>query len=777
MSRDVCKVLIVDDSEEDRAHVRRLLLKGSERRYRFTEAATGASGIAAALVADASRPDCVVLDYNLPDMDAADVLSAIAGLDGASVCPVVVLTGSVGSELGRVVLRAGAQDFLGKGSMSAESLSRAVENAAERWAMAREVRVAEAEYQSLFEMAAVGNAEVRLPSGLFARANRQFCALTGYSVDELVGQKTFLELTHPDDQARNAGLTAPVLKGAKSGFELETRYLRKDGRVIWIHLTSSLLLDANGTPNRALACVTDITARKQSEEQQQNRERRFRALFDSAYQFIGLLDPDGTVVDMNRTALDSAGTTLDAVVGRNFGDTPWWGHYPAARAQVQDAIPRAAAGEFVRFEAKYLPQDRTEATLDFSIAPIRDEAGRVVQLVTEGRDITERKQLEDALKAADQRKDEFLATLAHELRNPLAPILSGVQLMRLSPGNEKAVVRARDVIERQLGHMVRLVDDLMDVSRINTGKVELKRERIQVRAVIDNAIEHSQALVEAGGHTLTVTVRDEPVWVDGDLTRLAQVVANLLNNAAKYTPNGGRVELSAHVEGNDAVIAVTDNGAGIAVEMLPRVFDLFAQVAGTLSRAQGGLGIGLSLVRKLLELHAGTITAESPGLGLGSTFTVRLPLVAGPQAEPTTSIAPYAGPRAVGRLVLVVDDNEDAAELLTMLLAVLGHDARAVHDGPAALDAARRIKPDVVFLDIGLPGMNGYEVAKQFRADPALATTVLIALTGWGSEDDRRRSKEAGFDHHLTKPINARQVETLLAGLSPVATTADNSSS
>jgi len=389
-------------------------------------------------------------------------------------------------------------------------------------------------------------------------------------------------------------------------------------------------------------------------------------------------------------------------------------------------------------------------------------------------DVTDRKQAEARLQqlAADlseagRRKDEFLATLAHELRNPLAPIRTGLEVMRMSPAGDPAVVKAREMMERQLGHMVRLVDDLMDASRITSGKVELKREKLLVRTVVDHAVEASRSLIEAGGHALTVTVADEPVWVDGDLTRLAQVVGNLLNNAAKYTPNGGQITLSAGVEGDKVVIEVADTGTGISADMLPEVFDMFAQVDRTLGRAQGGLGIGLSLVKTILEMHGGTITATSPGPGLGSKFAARLPLAATDRLpEPATASANETpAPRPAGRRVLVVDDNVDGAESLAMLLGLFGHEARAVHDGPAALAAARDVAPEIVFLDIGLPGMSGYDVAKRFRADASLAGAVLVALTGWGSEDDRRKSKEAGFDHHLTKPVNFEQVQALLCGL------------
>ncbi|MDB4933639.1 MAG: rcsC [Labilithrix sp.] len=380
-------------------------------------------------------------------------------------------------------------------------------------------------------------------------------------------------------------------------------------------------------------------------------------------------------------------------------------------------------------------------------------------------DITEQRDAEEALRNADRRKDEFLATLAHELRNPLAPIRSGLDVLKRAR-DEATRRRAEQTIERQLGHMVRLVDDLLDVSRISRGQVELQRTRLALSAVIETAVETSRPSIEEGKHSLTVAMSEEPFWVDGDLTRLAQVVANLLNNAAKYTPEGGRIELDVHAERGDAVIRVTDTGTGIDAQALPRVFELFTRGALHQGRAQGGLGIGLSLVRDLVKMHGGTVAAESPGVGHGSTFKVRLPLAA--PVRPVESSAGAAArddarDDATTRRILVVDDNVDAAEMLAAMLDLRGHGTRVAHDGPDALVAAREVHPDVIFLDIGLPGMDGYEVARQLRADPAFAVTVLVALTGWGTEDDKRRAHEAGFDVHLTKPVAVDAVDAVVA--------------
>ncbi|WP_437475856.1 ATP-binding protein [Sorangium sp. So ce1014] len=375
----------------------------------------------------------------------------------------------------------------------------------------------------------------------------------------------------------------------------------------------------------------------------------------------------------------------------------------------------------------------------------------------------ENARLYDQLRDQDRRKDEFLATLAHELRNPLAPIRTGLEILKIA-GNADQTRKILDMMNRQIGHMVRMVDDLLDVSRITRGKVELRKERVDLRAVLNSALETSRPLIEAAAHELAVRLPPAPLLLDADSTRLAQVFANLLNNAAKYTPAGGGIWLAAQRDGAAVVVRVADNGVGIPADMLSKVFDMFTQVGRSIDRAQGGLGIGLTLVKRLVELHGGTIHAESEGAGRGSTFTVRLPLAAAAEvASRPSSAGPAQGAPLAALRVLVVDDSVDGAESLALLLRISGHETRAVHTGPEALTAARELGADLVFLDIGLPGMNGYDVARRLRAEPDLAGLFLVALTGWGTEEDRRQAREAGFDHHLTKPVDAAEVKRLVA--------------
>ncbi|HEY1127904.1 MAG TPA: ATP-binding protein [Roseateles sp.] len=369
-----------------------------------------------------------------------------------------------------------------------------------------------------------------------------------------------------------------------------------------------------------------------------------------------------------------------------------------------------------------------------------------------------------SLRQADQRKDEFLATLAHELRNPLAPIRTGLQLLS-RPGQDEAQLKGvTEMMGRQMSQLLRLIDDLLEVSRITTGKLVLQRETLDMRRVVEMALEACQPLIERGSHHLTVTLPDEALCVDGDLTRLAQSLSNLLNNAAKYTPDGGRIAVTLARAGQQAVLTVRDSGVGLPQEMIARVFDMFAQVNQSLERAQGGLGIGLALVRSLVTMHGGRVSAESAGPGLGSSFTMELPLAAR-DSEPAPlqdEAAPAAAPAV---RILVVDDNDDAASSLAMLLALSGHEVEVENSGQAGLHRAATFLPQAVFCDVGMPGMDGHEFAARLRQDPRFASTLLVALTGWGSEEDKKRSRAAGFDEHLTKPASVAAVAALLARL------------
>jgi signal transduction histidine kinase/ActR/RegA family two-component response regulator len=378
--------------------------------------------------------------------------------------------------------------------------------------------------------------------------------------------------------------------------------------------------------------------------------------------------------------------------------------------------------------------------------------------------LAERQRTEESLREADRRKDEFLATLAHELRNPLAPIRNALHILRLSTGGDPASEQVCEMLDRQVGHLVRLVDDLMEVSRITRGKVELRIEPVELAAVIRSAVEASRPQIEASRHQLAISMPAEPLVIDGDAVRLSQVFANLLNNAAKYTNEGGQIWLQARQLGDDVQVIVKDTGVGIPVEMLPQIFNMFTQLDRSTRQAQGGLGIGLTLVRTLVELHGGQVIAKSPGVNQGSEFVVTLSLSKRAVGGGRTAAAAQVSAFPKGR-VLVVDDNHDAAQSLGRLLKLLGADACVVNDGPAALAMLATYRPTVVLLDLGMPGMDGYEVARRIRQQSKWQELMLIALTGWGQEDDRRRTAEAGFDHHLIKPADITALQTLLMSL------------
>jgi signal transduction histidine kinase len=394
--------------------------------------------------------------------------------------------------------------------------------------------------------------------------------------------------------------------------------------------------------------------------------------------------------------------------------------------------------------------------------PIRDERGDIIRWFGTNTDVTEQLAAEAGLKEADRRKNEFLAMLAHELRNPLAPIRNALQILQLESGNE-TVQLVSETFERQVGQLVRMVDDLLDVNRITRGKIDLRIERVELAPVIQHAVEAVRPMCENRGHQLSVVIPKQAVYLDADPARMAQVLSNLLNNACKFTPNGGRITLAAEQQAENVVIRIEDNGIGIATEQLPRIFEMFTQVDTSLERSVSGLGIGLTLVKNLVEMHGGTVEAHSEGVGRGSEFVVRLPISV-TTAEPKSPAPKGSKPAAtVSRRILVGDDNRDSARSLAMLLKVTGHETLTAFDGLEAVAAAEEFRPDVVLLDIGLPKLNGYETAITIREQPWGKEMLLVAVTGWGQDDDREKSRNAGFDAHMLKPVDHTVLSKLLA--------------
>jgi PAS domain S-box-containing protein len=524
--------------------------------------------------------------------------------------------------------------------------------------------------------------------------------------------------------------------------------------------------DSQGRPSLIGGMAIDLTERvevetalREANERLRESEARFREMADNAPILIWVNDLDGCEF-VNREYLRFLGASAEDVHGMNWAgfvhpeDAP--GYLESYRAALARKQPFAAEFRFRRADGEW-------RWMRSSGVPRFTSDGTMIGFMGCSADFTELKTSEEALREIDRRKNDFLAMLAHELRNPLAPIRNSLAILRVA-GGSRAEDEIHEMMERQVDQMVRLVDDLLEIARITRGKIELRRERVDLAAVLRAAIETSQPLIAGARHAFEVSLADEPLVVDADATRLAQVFSNLLNNAAKYTEPGGHIRLEARREGGEAVVSVADDGIGIASEMLPEVFEIFTQIDRTASRAQGGLGIGLALVKRLVELHRGRVEARSAGPGTGSEFVVRLPLEgAGSVAAERAGEAEGTHGPLLPRRVLVVDDNRDAADSLGILLRFYGADVQVVHDGRAALEAFASFQPGIVLLDLGMPGMDGYEVGRWIREQPGADAVRLIALTGWGQPEDRRRSRAAGFDHHLVKPVRPEALKALLA--------------
>ena len=532
----------------------------------------------------------------------------------------------------------------------------------------------------------------------------------------------------------------------------------------WFDVYAFRLGDAGD--RRVAVLFSDVSARRRVEDRLRDAEEQFRTLADNIAQFAWTADASGAIYWYNQRWYDYTGTSFEAMQG--------WGwkavHHPDHVDRVVERFGRfVASGEPWEDTFPLRGKDGAYRWYLSRALPIRAADGTLLRWFGTNTDITEQRETAESLRQvaaelseADRRKDEFLATLAHELRNPLAPIRNALEIIRLTGDHGPAVERARAVMERQVRQMARLVDDLLDVSRVRSDKLELRKERIELAAVIASAVETSRPLIDGNGLQLTVELPGEPVWLDADLTRLAQVFMNLLNNAAKFADRGGPIGVSAQVRQGEVVVTVKDSGIGIAADHLASIFELFSQVGSSFERSQGGLGIGLTLVRRLVELHGGRVEARSDGLGRGSEFIVHLPVMrpASEVAARADAVDAAPGPRLT---ILVVDDNRDAAHSLATLLDVMGHVTHTAHDGIAAVRAAASVGPDIVLLDIGLPGLNGYEVARAIRAEPWGRRMLLLALTGWGQDTDKRKSQEAGFDHHLVKPVDPAALAGLLA--------------
>jgi len=535
-------------------------------------------------------------------------------------------------------------------------------------------------------------------------------------------------------------------------------------------LNARRLATANGESELILLAIEDVTEQRRAELTMRTSEARYRRLFETAKDGILILDVDsGRIVDANPFMTQLLGYTHAEFEGKEL----WEIGVFSDKSENEAAFRRLQQNGYVRYEHLALETKKGErAEVEFVSNVYQVGPRRVAQCNI--RDTSERMRLqrqtqEQATELSDlhRRKDEFLAMLSHELRNPLAPILNAVQLLRLQQANENPVqLHARAIIERQVAQLAHLVDDLLEVARITTGRVRLQLEQVAVSGIVTNAVETTRPLIDQRNQQLTISVPPEPIWLHADAARLEQILVNLLTNACRYTDEGGHIWLTVLADGDACLIRVRDTGVGIAPELLPHIFDLFTQANRHIDRAHGGLGIGLTLVKRLTELHGGTVHVSS-AMGKGSKFLVRLPKLKELGTQLPLAFGEADRPAALSFRVLIVEDNVDAAESLAMLVKAAGYDVRTIHNGQAALRVVLDYLPHAVLLDIGLPGLNGYEVAKWIRSQPDLEGTMLIALTGYGQDVDRQTSLAAGFNHHLVKPASFKTIRQVLATLSP----------
>ncbi len=586
--------------------------------------------------------------------------------------------------------------------------------------------------------------------------------LFGFSAEQAVGRH--ISLVIPPERISEEDQILASLRAGQRIEHFETERRRSDGQLISVSLTISPIKDDTGNVIGASKIVRDITNRKRIETERQ----KFVTLVENSTDFIGMCDLQGIPFFINHAGLEMVG--LDNIEqARSTPMTDFF--FPEDQGKIMNEffpeVRKNGHGEIqIRFRHFKTGAARWMA---FKVLTLTDTANQPIGFATVSQDVTERKRLEDDLRRlaadlseTDRRKNEFLATLAHELRNPLAPMSNMLEVVKRAAGDGQILTRAHETIERQLGQMVRLVDDLLDLNRITHDRLVLRRSEVELSSVIEQAVEVSRPLIDAAGHHLIVDLPDEPIYLNADGARLSQVFGNLLNNSCKYTTPEGIISLSAERVDGEVVVTVKDNGAGIPPHKLDRIFDMFMQVDGDSERAQGGLGIGLTLVKRFTQMHGGSISARSDGEGLGSEFVVRLPIL-NKETVVSNPVTVNASSSPTHRRILIVDDNRDAAESLELLLRIEGNTTYIAEDGLEAVAAIEKHRPDLVLLDIGLPKLNGYEVCRRVREQPWGKDIVVVALTGWGQDDDRRRSAEAGFDGHLVKPVDHEKLLALLS--------------
>jgi PAS domain S-box-containing protein len=626
-------------------------------------------------------------------------------------------------------------------------------------------------------LASIGDAVITTDThGRVTYVNAVGELLTGWTQREAAGRpldEVFSIVNEENGHPVENPAIRALRDGTVVGLANHTVLIGRDGVRRSIDDSAAPIKDEDGHVSGCVLIFRDISEKRRMEQLEASRAlaaRTLASIVTSSHDAIISKSLDGTIRSWNAAASRMFGYEAEEAIGRHISVI-----IPPERMAEEDRIIASLrAGERIEhFETERRRRDGRTFHVSLTISPIRDDAGNVIGASKIARDITERRRLEDNLRKlaaelseADRRKNEFLATLSHELRNPLAPLSHMLEVLKRSDGDAGTLRHALEVMERQLGQLVRLVDDLLDLSRVTHNRLELRRQSVELAPVIRQAVHASRPLVEAAAHELQLVLPPAPVYLHADPVRLSQVFGNLLNNACKYTSRGGTITLTAELDASDVVVTVEDTGMGIPGDKLESIFDMFTQVDGSMQGSQGGLGIGLTLVKRLVQMHGGCVEAQSDGTGRGSRFIVRLPVI-GEQAEAAAAAPASARAREPGRprRILVVDDNRDAAASLVLVLRTTGHETLTVHDGASALEAAEKYRPEVVLLDIGLPTLNGYEVCRRVRKQPWGKDVVIIALTGWGQHGDRLKSREAGFDGHVVKPVSFDVLMELLDSL------------
>jgi PAS domain S-box-containing protein len=753
-------VIVVDDDP-----MMRLFLRSAFEQMDYVVHEAG-DGIEALQRFDEIRPDLVVMDVRMPRMDGLMACANIRNSKHGGDVPIILITGINDTEAIESAFKAGATNFVLKPinwtifKHHIHFIMRAYRTFAEQKRVEKSLRDSEERLRFTLSSAHAGVWDLNLETRLSIWSEEMY-DIYGVAPDHKpITQDEWLDHLHPEDRPRIARRGREVLAAKVSEFDNEYRIVHPERGVRWIIERGRIQFDARGYPLRVGGINLDITDRKRAELALKEEAIRRRILVEQSTYGIVVLDQNGKVYEANPRFAEMIGYSPEEVLELHVWDwDPEW--TPGKLAEQM----RLADTGGTQFETRHRRRDGLFFDVETSIHAA--ECGGQMLVFCVCQDISRRKAAEAELWRADRRKDEFLAMLAHELRNPLAPIRSAAAVLHKLGKDHRQLQWAGEVIDRQVTHLARLVDDLLDVSRLMRGKIHLQPQDVEIALLLEHALEVSRPYIETQRHELLVTQPREPLWIYGDPVRLVQVVQNLLNNAAKYTPPGGRIRLDVAAENGQLVIRVRDSGIGISSQLLPHIFELFTQGEQGLDRSQGGLGIGLTIVKKLVELHGGQVEAASEGIDRGSEFTVRLPLCEHCGPADREAVRPDLPPIADGLRILVVDDNRDAAESLGLLLSAEGHTVQMAFDGLMALELAASFEPEVVLLDIGLPGLDGYAVAQRLREQPETRAALIIAITGYGQGEDRARAIALGFDHYLIKPVDLTQINELLVRTVP----------